>query len=120
MYMNKEAHLRKLVLAYCTGGYERAYFKTHSEMRHCQTAGVKHRTVTLFRAIGLCGGNADVLRRAVQEGDMQELVDPQDPTKRLYRFREYEDSDMAQVMHARNRVPKAVHRRGRSPASTWQ
>ena len=111
-------------MAYCTGGFEHSYFKTHSDMRHCQTAGVKHRTVTLFRAIGLCGGSPDLLRRAVQEGEMQEVVDPQDPTKRLYRYREYEDSDMAQVTHCTQSGAKGSAAQGPVTgfdlAVTWQ
>ena len=92
-------------------------------MRHCQTAGVKHRTVTLFRAIGLCGGSPDLLRRAVQEGEMQ-VVDPQDPTTRLYRYREHKDSDMAQVTHCTQSGAKGSAPQGPVTgfdlAVTWQ
>jgi len=90
-YSNKRQMFAELVMAYKNKGFAHPLFKTHHLLSTVKEAQQKQHVVPRAVMLGTCGGKEAFLE-GLRNGDIEEVVHPEDPGKLLYKYKSFSES----------------------------
>ena len=88
----KQERLQRLVLAHAIGGFDHKEFKAQESLEQDKYMNKESDAIPKALMRGKCGGEEFFLQ-ALADGDIEEVVHPEDPNKSLYRVVTYKEGE---------------------------